>query len=238
MNQMVTTDWERRSRNGGLIAIGGGFLTVVGVFLPWITGGGDSLTGWELYDLRQEAGENPFLVDRMFDSTFDPYVTGAPMLVFGGLLVVIGIAVYVAKLRPPPSRYRISPSLYITGMLVGIGGFMAVVLNVYSTLGAPDFIDVSMGVGLIVSGIGVIAAILGIGRSAARRGDLAAAPAVWPPQAPTTAQPQPAAGAPQPPNWYPDPAGHHQMRYWDGTSWSSHVSDNGVPSEDPLVPAS
>jgi hypothetical protein len=35
-------------------------------------------------------------------------------------------------------------------------------------------------------------------------------------------------------NWHPDPMGRHQLRFWDGTVWSEHVSDNGVTSIDPL----
>jgi Domain of unknown function (DUF4041)/T5orf172 domain/Protein of unknown function (DUF2510) len=34
--------------------------------------------------------------------------------------------------------------------------------------------------------------------------------------------------------WHPDPMGRHQLRFWDGTVWSEHVSDNGVTSIDPL----
>ena len=237
MATTMTTDWERRPTNGGLMALVGGVITAVGVFLPWVTGAGESLTGWELYDLRQEAGENPFVVDKMFEGTFDPFFTGAPVLVFGGLLALIGVLVYAAKKRPPPARYRVSPGLYITGVLVALGAFLMLALNLFSILTPPAFVEVSMGLGLLVSLAGVILAVVGIGQSAAKRSELAtAAPTAWPPQAPAAAVPQPVAGAPQPPNWYPDPAGHHQMRFWDGTTWSSHVSDNGLQSEDPLVP--
>jgi Domain of unknown function (DUF4041)/T5orf172 domain/Protein of unknown function (DUF2510) len=34
--------------------------------------------------------------------------------------------------------------------------------------------------------------------------------------------------------WHPDPMGRHQLRFWDGTVWSEHVSDSGVTSIDPL----
>ena len=37
-----------------------------------------------------------------------------------------------------------------------------------------------------------------------------------------------------PPNWYPDPAGRHEYRYWDGAAWTGHVGDAGKQSEDPL----
>ncbi len=36
-------------------------------------------------------------------------------------------------------------------------------------------------------------------------------------------------------DWYPDPAGRHQHRYWDGTAWTEHVSDHGRQSVDPIT---
>lgn len=37
-----------------------------------------------------------------------------------------------------------------------------------------------------------------------------------------------------PASWFPDPAGRHQLRYWDGTRWTEHVSDHGTTTSDPL----
>lgn len=37
-----------------------------------------------------------------------------------------------------------------------------------------------------------------------------------------------------PANWYPDPAGRFELRYWDGAAWTEHVSTNGQTSSDPL----
>ena len=37
-----------------------------------------------------------------------------------------------------------------------------------------------------------------------------------------------------PAQWYPDPAGRHEHRYWDGQGWTDQVSDAGVESADPL----
>ncbi|GAA4804368.1 AIM24 family protein [Nocardioides caeni] len=34
--------------------------------------------------------------------------------------------------------------------------------------------------------------------------------------------------------WHPDPTGRHEMRYWDGTRWTEHVSDAGVQSTSPV----
>src|SRR5262245_27902824 len=38
-----------------------------------------------------------------------------------------------------------------------------------------------------------------------------------------------------PANWYPDPSGRHQLRYWDGTRWTENVSNAGVVTRDDPV---
>jgi uncharacterized protein YxjI len=43
--------------------------------------------------------------------------------------------------------------------------------------------------------------------------------------------------APSPANWYPDPLHRHEMRYFDGTVWTDHVSNGGVQSLDPVQPS-
>jgi uncharacterized protein YxjI len=37
------------------------------------------------------------------------------------------------------------------------------------------------------------------------------------------------------PNWYPDPGGKHEHRYWDGTQWTENVANHGRQAVDPLV---
>lgn len=39
-----------------------------------------------------------------------------------------------------------------------------------------------------------------------------------------------------PANWYKDPSGRYEYRYWDGDKWTDDVSRAGVPSKDPPVP--
>ena len=39
-----------------------------------------------------------------------------------------------------------------------------------------------------------------------------------------------------PPDWYPDPSGRHQLRYWDGFAWTEHVSTNGIAAVDLIGP--
>ena len=38
-----------------------------------------------------------------------------------------------------------------------------------------------------------------------------------------------------PANWYPDPLGRHELRYYDGNQWTEHVSSHGRQSVDPPV---
>jgi uncharacterized membrane protein YhaH (DUF805 family) len=53
-------------------------------------------------------------------------------------------------------------------------------------------------------------------------------------QTPAIPTPPPAPAPAVPAGWYPDPAGRHQYRYWDGMQWTVSVSDNGVAASDPL----
>lgn len=39
-----------------------------------------------------------------------------------------------------------------------------------------------------------------------------------------------------PADWYKDPAGRFEFRYWDGTKWTEHVSRGGVKFSDPPTP--
>ncbi len=44
----------------------------------------------------------------------------------------------------------------------------------------------------------------------------------------------------RPQEWFPDPSGRHELRWWDGTQWTDHVSDDGETANDepgePLYP--
>ena len=33
-------------------------------------------------------------------------------------------------------------------------------------------------------------------------------------------------------DWYPDPHGGHELRYWDGAAWTDNVADDGLASVD------
>jgi hypothetical protein len=54
----------------------------------------------------------------------------------------------------------------------------------------------------------------------------APAPAPQPAYTPTPAVPA---------GWYADPAGRYELRYWDGSQWTEHVSRAGQQYTDPPV---
>jgi len=47
----------------------------------------------------------------------------------------------------------------------------------------------------------------------------------------TTAVPS----APVPANWYADPSGRYELRYWNGDEWTDHVARSGQQFTDPPV---
>ena len=61
----------------------------------------------------------------------------------------------------------------------------------------------------------------------------------WGPSASTTGAAAPVAAAPATPSvpagWYADPANRYELRYWDGSAWTEHVSRAGQQYTDPPV---
>jgi Protein of unknown function (DUF2510) len=47
--------------------------------------------------------------------------------------------------------------------------------------------------------------------------------------------PEPAVAPAVPAGWYADPAGRFELRYWDGSTWTEHVSRAGQQFTDPPV---
>lgn len=61
------------------------------------------------------------------------------------------------------------------------------------------------------------------------------APAYQPAVAAPVYTPAPAAAPAVPAGWYADPAGRFELRYWDGGTWTEHVSRAGQQFTDPPV---
>jgi hypothetical protein len=65
--------------------------------------------------------------------------------------------------------------------------------------------------------------------------DIAPAPAADPVLPTADPSPQPATSAAAPAGWYADPSGRYELRYWDGGTWTEHVSRAGQQYTDPPV---
>jgi hypothetical protein len=55
-----------------------------------------------------------------------------------------------------------------------------------------------------------------------------------PPRVAPTSSPSTSSGLA--PGWFTDPFVRHEQRYWSGTGWTEHVTDQGVPGIDPPDP--
>jgi hypothetical protein len=221
-----------RKRNGGLIGLGGALLMIGGSFVTWLESFGTSFSGWDLYDSQNDIGEFPFMIEKMFRSTFDPFFTGGATVALGLLLGGLSLAVLLAPERPAStSRTRVHPLLYVAVVLAVVAAFLVVIINLRTYFGRPDGVDVSLAVGFWIPVVGVALAAYGSTSAAGRtRRELAAAAETSDLAPPVT--PTPAATGP---GWYPDPAHRHQVRFWDGAAWTSHVSDAGAQSDDPVL---
>ena len=52
---------------------------------------------------------------------------------------------------------------------------------------------------------------------------------------PVTATSSSVGDAVAPAAWYPDPSGRYELRYWNGSAWTEHVSRSGQQFTDPPV---
>lgn len=216
--------WERRVRVDAAAGLGGAGLVVLGSLLPWFGTDGRDVTGWDLADIQRDAGRNPFLVDEMFEPTFDPLLTGATTLALGVALAAIGVVVLTARRQPPPARFRVHPALYAVLAVTAVLTVSATTVNVVTVLQRPATAGVSVAAGFWLTVVSSAASTVMLLRAAgATRAELAAPP---PGRAAAPAQP--------PPDWYPDPVRRHEIRYWDGAGWTTHVADAGTPGEDPV----
>lgn len=119
------------------------------------------------------------------------------------------------------------PELVLLVLVVGGVGIVATVLGVVKAAQNEDTAwIVGICVGWVV-GIGWLVALIYL---------LAIAPSSAGPSArPPTPPYLPPPGTVGPPSgWHPDPVGRFELRYWDGTRWTEHVSTAGVPETDRL----
>lgn len=124
-------------------------------------------------------------------------------------------------------------------MVAGVVAFSVLAGNIVTVLRVPDGFPVSVGPGMVIALLGVIVGLVGltVGALSPAGAPGAATPAM--PAAAYGAAPAPgAAGAARvpasPANWFADPTGRHELRYWDGRAWTADVSDGGTTAQDPV----
>ena len=85
---------------------------------------------------------------------------------------------------------------------------------------------------------GVASSALSGASIAAAASEVAATTEPEPQQQASAAEPQQtqqAAASAAPAGWYADPSSRYELRYWDGTQWTEHVSRSGQQFTDPPV---
>jgi len=168
----MTTGTSLSSRRGlgGLAALVGGALMVLSVFLPWFGGGGDSVTGWEsvnqdiVEDFTSVSDTGNFFDTPFFaESGFSPFFTGLSILIAGGLLVLIGLAMLASlkggAFRLPGAGQFI---LVVLGIIIAIVG-VTNLASLYATGPGTEFLEPEYGLYFLTAGallglVGVVAA--------------------------------------------------------------------------------
>ena len=164
---------------GGFAALVGAALMIVSVFLPWFSSGDQSFTGWdsvnpsladistagEAVDTIADAGN--FYDNSYFDpaGSFSPFFTGLSILIAGGLLVLIGLAM-LASLRGGAFRLPAAGQLILAvlGIVIAIVG-VTNLASLYATGPGAEFLSPEYGLFLLTAGallgfLGVVAAVV------------------------------------------------------------------------------
>jgi hypothetical protein len=147
----TSTVLSSRRGLGGFAALAGAALMIVSVFLPWV---GD-VTGWdsvnqEITSIRS-AGD--FYVNPAFaDSGFSPFFTGLSILIAGGLLALISLAM-LASLKGGAFRLPSAGHLALTvlGVIIAVVG-VTNLASLYATGPGAGMLDPAYGLFVLTAG--------------------------------------------------------------------------------------
>ena len=93
--------------------------------------------------------------------------------------------------------------------------------------------DLAAAVGLVVE-VHLLPPLFPGGRLTSAHGGLPHSPRHWHPH---RRIPGASRGGHMPEaSWLPDPSGGHELRYWNGATWTEHVSDQGTTAVEPPPP--
>jgi hypothetical protein len=152
---------------GGVSALVGGILVIVSVFLPWLgyPSAGNTVTGWDTYALSSGSAQW-FTQDAFSTRGFSPGFTGLSVLIAGGLVVLLSLAMLLS-LAGGAFRLGFAAILVLAGLallafLVGVSNLA----SLYAT-GDPNLVTPEYGLFLLSAGslIGLIAVWMGLPRA-------------------------------------------------------------------------
>jgi hypothetical protein len=138
------------------------------VFLPWLGTNGPSYTGWDavVEDVTNVSGTGDFFETPFFaESGFSPFFTGLSVLIAGGALALIGLAMLFSL---SGGAFRLSGFvMFVLGLLALLIFIVGVtdLISLYAT-GDPDLVTPEWGLYLLTAGalIGLLGVWVGIGR--------------------------------------------------------------------------
>lgn len=176
------TSTSPRRGLGGFVVLIAAALMIVSVFLPWYGGdftGGKSITGWDsvnpdigdvsdyqdFVDIVSGAGnffESPYFAL----SGFSPFFTGLSVLIAGGVLALIGLAMLLSlrggAFRLPVVGYL---ALSVLALLVAVVG-VTNLASLFTTGPGTGYLDPEYGLYLLTGGalLGFLAVGVGAGK--------------------------------------------------------------------------
>ncbi|MBM3695623.1 MAG: hypothetical protein FJW79_06800 [Actinobacteria bacterium] len=163
---MTSTSLSSRRGLGGFAALVGGALMIVSVFLPWFDTPAGDVTGWDTYTALSDSGRNIFYEHSFFEDGFSPFFSGVSMLIAGGLLALIGLAL-VASVRGGAFRLPAAGrlALAVLAILILVAG-ISNLASLFATGPGRGIVDPGYGLYLLTAGalLGFIGVPVGGGK--------------------------------------------------------------------------
>lgn len=139
----------------------GGFLALVGagvmagmVWGPWITGSGESVTGWDLH--KAAVGSEQWYVEHFFGTDFSPFFPGRTVLTVAGVVALFGLGVLLSR----SSARGATRAVLLLGGLLALAVGVVDILSIALTGPGPEVLYIDWG--LLGVGGGGIVGLLGL----------------------------------------------------------------------------
>jgi hypothetical protein len=142
----------KTSKVGGIVALIGAGLMAAMVWAPWIGGGADTISGWDIH--QEGAGSERWYIPDMLDPDFSPLFPALPILIGAGVVALF--ALLMLSSRP------LSTAGARVGALIGALVFLLSIVNPISVMQTDTSDLVSLEWGLIGVAVGGFVGLLGL----------------------------------------------------------------------------